>query len=468
MPAKSLRKISLLNKGIIPVNDGGFTLVEVLIATAVIAVIGLSILGTIILFSKYSQESKEKVQAQNLANQQIELLHNMPYDSLATINGPIYPPGTLPDVQTMTVDGQQFKVHTYISYVDDPFDGNAAGTIPGKPVDLYPYDYKKITIIVKDKYDSLLLAQTTTNIAGKAAETATNTGILSLKVQNAQGQPVPNANVVLTNPNQTPPVNITTFTDVNGLVLIPSLPPSSANDYHVVASLSGYSTDSTYPAFAPNNLNPVLKDFNILVQQITPITLSIDTVATMNITVTDTTGAVVPNLQLNLKGAKLTYTSPNTYKFNQNFTTNGSGVINITNMEWDSYTIAVPAGYYIVSTNPYQTVDINPSDTLNVSLVVTTDNSYPTITSVSPLSGINSSSVSVTITGTNLPSGSTVKLTLSGQPDINGTGIVSSGGNTILTGNFDLTSVAPGGWNIVVTTPSGKVATQPAGFTVTP
>lgn len=460
MLVKNLRKIFLPNKG--------FTLVEVLIATAVIAIIGLSILGTIILFSKYSQEAKETVQAQNLANQQIELLHNMPYDSLATISGPIYPPGTLQDLQTMTVDGQQFKVHTYISYVDDPFDGNAAGTIPAKPVDLYPYDYKKIMIVVKDKYDSKVLAETTTNIAGKAAETATNTGILSLRVQDSEGQPVANANVVVTNPNKVPPVNITTFTDINGLVLIPSLPPSSSNDYHVVASLNGYSSDATYPAFAPNNLYPVLQDFNILVQQITPITLSIDTVATMNITVTDTVGALVPNLQLNVKGAKLTYTSPDTEKFNQNFTTNGSGVVNINNLEWDSYTITPPAGYFVVATSPYQTVDINPSQTLNVSLVVTQDSSYPTITTVSPKSGVNSASVSLTISGTNLLESSTVKLSMVGQPDINGTNVVSSGVNTVLTADFDLTGAASGNWDLVVTIPGGKVATQIAGFMVTP
>lgn len=469
MPAKTFRKISPLNKGFNSVNNPlGFTLVEVLIATAIIGIISASILGTIILFSKYSQASKEKVQAQNLANQQIELLHNMSYDSLATIGGPIYPPGTIQDLQTLTVDGQQFKVHIYISYVDDPFDGNAAGTIPAKPADLYPYDYKKISIAIKDKYDFKVLAETTTSIAGRAAETATNTGILSLKVQNAQGQPVANANIVLTNPNKVPPVNITTFTDISGLVLIPGLPPSSINDYHVVASLNGYSSDSTNPAYAPNNLYPTLSDFNILVQQITPIVLSIDTVATMNITVTDITGTVVPSLQINLKSAKQTYTNPITDKFNQNFTTNASGIINITNLEWDSYTIAVPVGYYVVTTNPYQEVAINPSQTLNVGLVVTTDSTYPTIASISPLSGVNTAPISFTIIGTKLPTGSTVTLKLAGQADIVATSVVSSGGDTTLDGTFDLTGAVAGNWDLVVIAPNGKIATQPVGFTITP
>jgi hypothetical protein len=350
--------------------------------------------------------------------------------------------------------------------VDDPFDGDALGTIPLKPADLFPYDYKKITILIRDKNNTKVLAETTTTMSANAAETASNTGILSLRVQNSQGQPVAGAIVNVTNPNPIPPVNINTFTDVAGLVLIPSLPPSSANEYHVTVSLAGHSVDATYPAFAPNNLNPVKPDFNILVQQITSLTLEIDLVGSMQITARDTSGVVVSGLGLTVFGDKLTYSTPDTHKFNQNYTTDGSGIVNISNLEWDSYAIVVPAGYYVVSSSPYQKVSVNAGQAVAVNLVVTNDINYPTVATTTPASGVNNGTLDFVITGTNLVSGTTVLLRLGGQPDVVATSVVSANGDTELSGTFSLNGVQIGVWDLIVTDPSARVVTQVGGFNV--
>src|SRR3989304_3328448 len=444
-------------------SERGFSLSEVLSGTAIFAIIGISILGTINLFVKFSQQAKDKIQAQNLAHQKIEFIRNLPYDDVATVAGAIYPPGNLPDQENITIDGTVFKVYTSISYVDDPFDGNAEGTIPGKPQDFWSYDYKKITITGRDN-NNKFLAQTSTNMAAKAAETASNTGILSLRVDNSVGDPVAGAAVHVTNPNQVPPVDINTFTDITGLVQIPNLPPSSDNDYHVEVSLGGYGTDSTNPAFPPDNLNPVQPDFNILVQQITSVTLSIDVLGSMQVTVTDTSGSAVTGLTLNVLGDKLTYTAPDTHKFNQNLDTDGVGVVNVSNVETDSYSISVPSGYYIVSTAPYQKVSVPSGGAVNVSMVITTDSSHPTVSTMMPASGVNNSTVDFVITGTNLPTGTTVVLRLSGQADIAATGVTSASGDTELTGTFDLTGVQTGTWDLIVTDPSVRVVTQVGGF----
>ncbi len=444
----------------------GFTLSEVLIASAIIAIIGVSIMSTVALFLKFSADARGQIQAQNLAHQKIEFIRNMPYDDVATVAGAIYPPGNIPDNEDITVDNQVYKVQTLINYVDDPFDGDVGGTIVGKPVDIYPYDYKKISIKIRDKNNSKILAQTTTTMSAKAAETATNTGILSLRVQNSQGNPVAGAVVNVTNPTPVPPVNINTFTDVSGLVLIPSLPPSSNNEYHVTVSLSGYNSDSTNPAFAPNNLSPVKPDFNILAQQITPLTLEIDLVGSMQITARDTAGAVMTGLNLSVKGDKLTYASPDTYKFSQTAATDGSGVVNLSNLEWDSYSIAVPSGYYIVSSSPYQKVSVSAGQGINVSLVVTNNSNYPTVASTMPSAGVNNSTLDFNITGTNLVSGTTVLLRLAGQPDISATGVISASGDTELTGTFDLTGKQSGIWDLIVTDPSSRVVTQTGGFSI--
>ncbi len=88
----------------------------------------------------------------------------------------------------------------------------------------------------------------------------------------------------------------------------------------------------------------------------------------------------------------------------------------------------------------------------------------PTVTSITPNSGGNNGSVSVTIAGTNFQSGATVKLTRSGQADIVATGASVSASQ--ITCNFNLVGAAAGQWNVVVTNPDSQSGMLPNGFTV--
>ncbi|MEX0616946.1 MAG: carboxypeptidase-like regulatory domain-containing protein [Candidatus Woykebacteria bacterium] len=447
----------------------GFTLVEILIAAAIVALAGLSIIATITSYLRVLQLARDKIHAQNLANEKVEELRNMPYDSLATVNGPIYPPGTLPDQEQMQVEGSTYFVYTLVSYFDDPFDGKAAGTVP---IDLYPYDYKKVTVRIKDFRNSRILAEVSTSVAAKTAETSSDTGILALLVLNSQGQPVADAQVHLTNPNPNPDVDITTYTDVNGIVQIPLLPPDSSSGYHVEVTKTGFSSDGTNPDNIPG-YDPDPEDFNIISQQVTNLTLNIDLVSTMIINAVNETGAATASLNLTIRGDKRTYfleidpDDPAIAKFQQTVATDSGGKITLNNMEWDSYSIAVPLGYYIVTTSPYQNVSLPAGSTLTVNMVVTQDAAYPAIRSMAPTTGQVGTTVFFTIDGTNLPSGTDVRLKKGGEADVVGTSVISSGGNQ-LTGEFSLVGVAAGNWNLVVAEPGGKTATQNNGFTVIP
>ncbi|OGS27964.1 MAG: hypothetical protein A2297_08160 [Elusimicrobia bacterium RIFOXYB2_FULL_48_7] len=73
------------------------------------------------------------------------------------------------------------------------------------------------------------------------------------------------------------------------------------------------------------------------------------------------------------------------------------------------------------------------------------------LASVTPSSGTNTGSVSVTITGENLLSGATIALTKTGQSNINATAVVVST-DTQAACAFELTGAATGYWNVVVTT----------------
>jgi hypothetical protein len=453
-------------------DDGGFTLVELVFGAVIMALMVGSIgqlyisnLNTVVL-------GKARAIGVALASEKMEALRDLPYDSVATQNGTIYPPGNVLDDETVLKDSYTFKVHTDITYVDDPYDGYsscpcASGPAAGKPKDLYPYDYKEAQVSVTLASSGQLVSKLATDIAGKAAETSSNTGILSITVLDANGQPVPNADVTITNPNPSPAVNITTTTDNNGLVMIPKMPPYANNSYQITASLAGYSTDGTIPD-PPGAQNAVKLNPNVLAQQITSVTLSIDQLSTMYIHVVDTSGNPINNLAVTTSGAKQIKTNPVVYKYSVATSTNATGDITLSGMEWDSYNFALPAGYYLISSSPFMPAALNPNSSGTVNLVVSQSSSFPTITGAVPVTGqTGTASVNVAITGTNLSSGTSLSLKKSGQTDITGTSCVSSGGNTTLTCNVSLMGAATGAWDIAVTK-SGNTATETGGFNVTP
>lgn len=443
-------------------QEQGFTLIEVVISIVVLS-IAVTAISTLFV-SNVATVSLGKARSLGLAvaTQQMEYLRDLPYDSLATKNGAIYPPGNILDDQNITSGGYRFRVHTVIDYIDDPYDGNAQGTIAGKPTDLYSYDYKIAEISVYLRNNNKQVATITSYIGAKAAETATNTGILSVKVIDASGNPVPNATVHITNPSPSPAVDTTITTDNNGLVEIPKLPPDSNKNYQITASLSGYSTDLTKPD-PVGAQTPVNSNVNILVQQITSVTLSIDRVSALNLHVVDTNGNPMNNFAVTTTSSKKYYTNPDVFKYSQATSTDSSGNIALTNMEWDSYNFSLPAGYYLVTSSPFSPIALNPNSSLSVTLTVSASSSYPRITSITPTTGtIGTNPSALSVTGVNL-SGSSALLRMSGQSDINFTGVTTS--STSISGNVNLTSAAAGNWDIVVTA-GGHTITQPGGFNV--
>ena len=88
----------------------------------------------------------------------------------------------------------------------------------------------------------------------------------------------------------------------------------------------------------------------------------------------------------------------------------------------------------------------------------------PTITSVSPASGINTGNQNVIITGINFQTGAVVNLT-NGSISIPGT--TNTINYTTIRCTFPLTGAPPWGYNLNVRNPDGQTATLPKAFTVT-
>lgn len=406
-----------------------------------------------------------KTAAVALANEKMEGLHNMPYDSLATEHGLIYPPGTIKDNEEFVRRGVRFNVHTVISYVDDPFDGNVDGTIVGKPKDLYPYDYKKAEITVTKVGMTGYLAQLTTNIGAKAAETPSNTGIVKICVIDSMNSPVPGATITIENNSVSPVVNISAQSGLDGCIMVPNLPPDSHNHYHLTATKDGYSIDMTYPRTSQNP-NEQFQDINVLVQQVTNKTLVIDKFSTMEINFIDSSGNPVPNVNFHMQNTKEIYFNPTTYKYSKDLTSDGNGYLKLTDMEFGDYNITIQ-GSIIAATSPYQPVGLKADVNLKVQVTIAASPTQPVILSSNPLSGKVNDTVYVSITGSNFDNLINVKLVnqISGA-EIQGANITVTNGDTI---DMDINTqdAALGLWDIVLTNPNGESIKQIGGFEIT-
>ena len=444
----------------------GFTLVEILVDIAIIALVATAVVSAFMAGYKIIALSKAKVAAIALANEKMEDIRNMPYDDLATQFGPIYPAGEILDSENFERKSMEFRVVTDIRFVDDPFDGNAAGTITGKPKDIYPYDYKKVTITVYKTDREKPLAIVSTNVSSKAAETPTNTGILYLCIIDASGAPVSFAEVVVTNDDVDPPVDISTTTDETGCIMIPGLPPDSHNNYHLEVTKDGYSTTMTYPRTAqnPNALNP---DIDILAQQVTNVTLTIDKVSTLRIRTNDLSGAALPNITLHIEGSKEKYFNPSTFIYSEDHVTDGSGFLELTEMEFDDYKISVVSpGFYLSSASPVLPVKLNPDSVVEVTIKVTNSATAPRITSVIPSRGVLPDLTSITVTGENFDNSAIIKLINPNTGvEIVGTDVAVHAHQSIIA-DFNLALATIGFWDIQITNPGGELSQQSNGFEV--
>ncbi|MCC7543322.1 carboxypeptidase regulatory-like domain-containing protein [bacterium] len=445
-------------------HSAGYTIIEALIGITILTMVTLALFAVMTANLTTLFQSRARGIALAIAQEKLENLKNLPYDSLATQSGTIYPAGTIPDNETIIRNGLTFKVHTDIRYVDNSYDGNVTGTVQGKPTDLYSYDYKKVTIQVSTPTGSAQLAELSSDIAAKAAETAGNTGVLLIKAINASGNPVEGATVQITNTNPNPDVAITTTTDIQGQVIIPKLPPDTNPGYHVTVSKAGYSSDQTF-AIDAQHPTPANPDFAMLAQQITTKTFTIDQLANLSLNIIDQAGNPLISQSVSTHGQKITNNTPVVYKISQTISTDSQGVVQFNLIDWDSYTLSIP-GYTILSTSPLAPITVAPNTLVTASVIAATSPTlFPIITSVTPANSAPSANVTIDVTGSNFNDSSTIILRKSGEPDRSATSVTYTGPDT-LSGIFDLSS-ANGSYDLLITT-SGRTTTQKNAVVVSP
>ena len=261
-----------MHKNILHKNQG-FGLVEVLVSVMIISILTLGVFSLIILSIKISTENQHYVEAVNIANQQMELIRNMPYNDVGVILGS--PPGILPASINIERNGN-YTVNNFIVFYDDPFDGQLGSTT--KPDDIFT-DYKIATVKVSWQGSNGTKSVTMfSKIIPRTEETSLGYGLLKFYVTTTDGAPIQGASVRVINPANS--IDATNPTNPEGILYFAA--PACYQCYKIIVTKAGYSTDETYPVTVENP-SPTLPNLTSIANDKKEELFKIDPLATLNI-----------------------------------------------------------------------------------------------------------------------------------------------------------------------------------------
>lgn len=252
----------------------GTSLIDVIIGIALILIVFLGLLGLLRASLLISSSSKAKAGATAIATTQMEYIRSLSYDSVGTIGG--IPAGPVEQYATTTMNGIPYGVRTLVQYVDDAKDGSGAGDTNGIPT-----DYKRVRVATTYQFRGeerqIVIVS---NVVPPSIETTAGGGTLRVNVVDAVGAPVAGASVRIENPSLIPEVDVTTFSDIAGSVILPGAPTST--DYRISVSKGGYSSAQTYARDATNQ-NPTPGYLTVVQNQTTTGTFAIDLLSSFTI-----------------------------------------------------------------------------------------------------------------------------------------------------------------------------------------
>ncbi len=248
------------------------SLVDVIVGTALVVTVFAGLFGILRASLQISGLSKLKATATTIASSQIEYIRSLSYDAIGTDGG--IPAGTIAQSTTTVNGGLPFTVRTYIEYADDAKDGLGVAD-----TNHITTDYKHIKVTVS--YTTAGITRSVTlvsNASPQGLETTTGGGTLTANIVNAVGTAVPGATVRIVNASTSPDIDLTTFSDSYGQVILPGAPTST--EYQITVSKTGYSSAQTYQRTG-TNANPSPGYLTVVGGSTTSSTFAIDLLATL-------------------------------------------------------------------------------------------------------------------------------------------------------------------------------------------
>ena len=357
----------------------GQSLIGITISIAIFSILASAILTVVNSSFRFVAFNRARITARHLAQEKIEFIRNLPYDNVGTSDG--FPPGPLPQEENLIRNKLSYTVKTAIVYVDDAFDGTQGGS----PADTLGSDYKRVRVevswqgITASRGNPIILL---TDIVPKGVETTEGGGTLSIIVFDSESHPVPQATLHIVQEAVNPNIDVTFQTADNGRFIFTGI-PVCVSCYEITVTKNGFSSERTYSV---NEIaNPTKPDQTVLEGELTEISFSIDRVSTLNIATKkgrEDSFETLPNVSLQLRGEKTIGTDATAqpvYKYDQNLSTDASGSLNVSDVEWDNYHLILPVGstYNVSGSNPFFPISILPNSSadLQVALSGNTTNS---------------------------------------------------------------------------------------------
>ena len=250
-------------------NKKGLTLVEVLIGIFLLSVVFSAIFSLVNATLKLTSEGQNKAIATAIASGEIELIRNLPYESVGVIDG--FPSGTLEPTKEKISNGRTYTIETTVDYIIDPLDGLSS------PQDECPNDYKKAQIKVSwsAPFNGSVIFTTDIAPANLSQECAEGGGILSVSVFDAFGAMIFSPLIEIKDPATGQIIKNAMPTEGQYYF---ALPPGT---YKIAVSKEGYNSDMTYgidEIAIPTKPNP-----SVLENEVTEISFSIDELSSISV-----------------------------------------------------------------------------------------------------------------------------------------------------------------------------------------
>jgi type II secretory pathway pseudopilin PulG len=348
-----------------------FTLVEVLVAAGLMAIVFVGLATAFQGVIKLLSENKARSTAIALANERMESIRNLSYEDIGTSGG--IPQGEIPQEESTTSNGISFVIKTFIQYIDDSADGLDLQDENG-----VTSDYKKVRVESswqgRAGEKSVILIS---NFSPQGIETITGGGTLIIYVLDAALSPLPRAEVKIENSEVSPSISLTTLANDQGKVIFPGSPASDS--YEIAVTKTDYSLAQTYPVTAQNP-DPSPGHLSILEGKTTEATFLIDRLGSKSVETVlyseEEPLSPIPNLTFQMRGQKTIGRDAEgslIYKYSEILATDQSGHLAISNLEWDAYQITVSpnTGYDIMESCPPQPANLLPGDSVITTLTLT-------------------------------------------------------------------------------------------------
>ena len=230
----------------------GVTLLDTIVGTALMLVIFLSIAAAFRLSVEVVTTNKARGGAIALSNERMEYIRSLAYTSVGTVLG--VPSGVIAQSEAVSLNGISYTRRTVIQYTDDPKDGLGAADTNGITTD---YKTAKVDVAWDTHTESrhITLVSRINPPNGMEIACTPPCGTLSVAVVDAASLPLSGASVSIVNASVSPAVDVSTFTNTDGVASLVGAPAGAG--YAIVVSKTGYSSAQTYVASAENpNPNP--------------------------------------------------------------------------------------------------------------------------------------------------------------------------------------------------------------------